>query len=129
MVAKLPYGYELILDLKSCDTSKFNRKAIDLYFKKLCNLIEMEPAERYWWDYENYPEEYAQAPPHLKGVSAVQFIMTSTITIHTLETLKEAYINIFSCKTFDPDKALKFTIEYFKAQDNDSHFIERGKKH
>jgi S-adenosylmethionine/arginine decarboxylase-like enzyme len=59
------------------------------------------------------PEEYNKAPDHLKGISLVQFIKTSNITIHTLDTLKRVYLNIFSCKHFDPQKVLSFSEAYF----------------
>ena len=107
------YGQELILDLHSCDSSTFNRKSIRQYFKQLCDLIDMEPAKLVWWDYYNEPELYKAAPPHLKGTSAVQFIKTSNIVIHTLDTLGRVYLNIFSCKDFSDIKARDFSIEFF----------------
>ena len=95
------YGKELIIDLHDCDVSKFNRKDIEKFLIELCDdVIDMERADLNWWDYENDPEEYEKAPPHLKGISCVQFITTSSIVIHTLE-IGDAYINIFSCKDFD----------------------------
>ena len=108
------YGEELILDLKECDPSTFNRTSIATYFTKLCRLIDMEMQDRYFWDDVGVPEEDCQTEPHLKGTSAIQFIKTSNITIHTLDILKTAYINIFSCKDFDKDVASEFSIKWFK---------------
>ncbi len=108
------YGKELILDIHNCDVSKFNRKDIEAYLIELCDeVIDMERAELYWWDYEDVPDEYVKAPPHLKGTSCVQFIMTSTIVIHSLEDLKKIFIDIFSCKDFDGATVAKLTAEYF----------------
>jgi len=61
----------------------------------------------------------------MKGTSAIQFIKTSTITIHTLDLLQNAYVNIFSCKEFDVDAAQKFTKEWFKGEIVHSYVIER----
>lgn len=108
------YGKELILDVYYCNTVKFNRSDLDTYFRIMCDeKILMEREILCWWDYEGCPEEYATAPAHLKGTSAVQFIKTSNITVHTLDVLKRIYVNIFSCKDFDINVARKFTEDYF----------------
>ena len=120
-----PYGFELIMDLHGCDVSKFNRKSLDEYFEKLCKAIDMQKCERYFWDDVGLPEEEKQTSPHTKGSSAVQFILTSTIVVHTLDLLKAVYINIFSCKPFDEIVAEKITKDWFGANGCRSHFIER----
>jgi len=120
-----PYGFELILDLHGCDVSTFNRESIDAYFAKLCKAIKMQKCERYFWDDVGLPEEEKQTSPHTKGSSAVQFILTSSIVIHTLDLLEAVYINIFSCKEYDQELALKITKEWFGAKECNTHFIER----
>ncbi len=122
---KAPYGYELVMDLHGCNVSTFNRKSLDGYFEKLCKAIEMEKCERYFWDDVGVAADEQQTAPHAKGTSAVQFILTSTIVIHTLELLAAAYINIFSCKEYDADLAAKITREWFGAEECRKHFIER----
>lgn len=111
-----PYGKELILDLAECDSSTFTRESIGNYFDELCELIDMEPEDRHFWDDVGVPEDEKQTNPKTKGTSAVQFILTSTIVIHTLELTKTAYVNIFSCKDFDTVKALEFTVKWFGAR-------------
>ena len=120
-----PYGQELILDLHGCDASTFNRKSLDGYFETLFKAIKMQKCERYFWDDVGVPEEDQQTSPHTKGTSAVQFILTSSMVIHTLELLEAAYINIFSCKAFDAALAESITKEWFGANECRSHFIER----
>ncbi len=120
------YGYELILDLHGCDTSTFNRKSLDAYFEKLCKAIKMQKCERYFWDDVGVQDEEQQMSPHTKGTSAVQFILTSSIVIHTLELLRAAYINIFSCKDFDSEIAERITMEWFGSKECKTHFIERS---
>ena len=120
-----PYGFELIMDLNGCDVSKFNRQSLDGYFEKLCKAIDMKKCERYFWDDVGLPEEKKQTSPHTKGSSAVQFILTSSIVIHTLDLLEAAYVNIFSCKEFDAKVAEKITKEWFGANGCSARFIER----
>lgn len=122
---KVPYGYELILDLHDCDSQTFNRISLKNYFKKLCKQINMTRCELHFWDDVNVPQEEQQTSPHTKGTSAVQFILTSTIVIHTLDLMSAAYVNIFSCKEFDEKLAETFTKEWFHANEIQSHFIER----
>ncbi len=124
MTAKA-YGFELILDLHGCDVDKFNRGSLDEYFEKLCNAIDMKKCERYWWDDVGVPEGERQTSPHTKGTSAVQFILTSTIVVHSLDLLKVVFVNIFSCKAFDREVAEQITKEWFGAKDCRTHFIER----
>lgn len=119
------YGKELIIDLHGCDTAKFNRKDLKRYFVQLCEIIEMQRCKLCWWDDLNVSVEEQQNLPHTKGTSAVQFILTSNITIHTLELLGSAYINIFSCKEFDSTIAESFTVQYFKGQVAQSLTINR----
>ncbi|MGA2296076.1 MAG: S-adenosylmethionine decarboxylase [FCB group bacterium] len=119
------YGKELILDIHNCDSSNFNRKNIKKYFVELCNLIDMERCKLCWWDDHNVPQEEKQTEAHTKGTTAVQFILTSNITIHTLDMLKNVYINIFSCKEFDEKVVEKFSKEWFNGEVVSSNLIKR----
>lgn len=107
------YGKELILDLHDCDVQTFNRESLDEFFSQLCDLLNMQKCERYFWDDEGVPEDERQTSAHTKGISAVQFILTSNITIHTLELLQCVFINVFSCKDYDADKAVDFCKRWF----------------
>jgi len=109
----MAYGYELILDIHNCTVLPCGRENLRRYFRELCRLIEMKRADLHFWDYHDDPVGYKRAPPHLKGTSAVQFIRTSNVTIHTLDTLGKVFVNIFSCKTFDYEKATEFTVRFF----------------
>ncbi len=111
------YGKELILDLHECDASKFTREGLESFFEELCELIDMERCDLHFWDDVGVPIEEQQSDPKTKGTSAVQFILTSTIVIHTLDLLKTVYINVFSCKEFDAAEAEKFTAAWFSSGD------------
>lgn len=121
------YGKELILDLYGCDIRKFTREHITRYFIELCELIKMERADMHFWDYEDEEEKNA-APVHLCGTTAVQFITTSNVTIHSLDKVGECFINIFSCKTFNPKAAQAFTVSFFGAQYSEVTVISRGRQ-
>ncbi len=120
------YGKELILDIHECGAGyRFNRKDLKIFLKNLVKLLDMKAEKLIWWDYKGMPEEYAKAPPHLKGISAIQFIRTSNIVIHTLDSREIIYLNIFSCKDFDADKAAKFCEKYFEGRIVNQQVIDR----
>jgi S-adenosylmethionine/arginine decarboxylase-like enzyme len=103
-----PWGKSISLDLYNCNLETIsNPELIEKYVKQVIKEINM----------------VAHGPCHierfgagsLEGYSALQFIETSSITIHCDEPEKRAFIDIFSCKDFDVDHAEKFSKEYFGA--------------
>lgn len=120
-----PYGKELIIDLHNCATATFNRESIEGYFKELCELIDMQRCDLHFWDDEGVPEEERQTQPHTKGTSAVQFILTSNITIHTLDMLGKVFINVFSCKYFNENETMNFSRMWFRGEVASWEVIDR----
>ena len=111
------YGKELILDLHECDPSTYdNREKIEAFFEELCEKIGVEAAQINWWDYAGRPTEYEAADTRWKGTSAVQFILTSSIVIHTLEEMCQVYLDVFSCDQFDEDVVKKLALDTFKGK-------------
>ncbi len=106
------YGKELVLDLHECDFGRATKKQLEVFFVDLCNQIDMQRESLYFWGYDT-ERSYKKAPPHLKGTSAIQFITTSNITVHTLDELKKVYINIFSCKDFSSSIAKEICLKHF----------------
>lgn len=132
------YGYELILDLHDCAATGlhqtfiftffklcFRRRYLRAYFKSLCKTIRMEPAKLTFWDDLWCFPWNRQTKPHTTGTSAVQFIITSNITIHYLELTNSAYINIFSCKEFNKQRAIDVTKTWFEPESCGSKIVER----
>ena len=110
------YGLELIVDIHHCKRLPVNRKDLELFMQQFCELIDMEREDLVFWDYDDDPEQYAKAPSHLKGTSAVQFIKTSSIVIHTLDSLGKVFVNVFSCKPFDFNIAAEFLEDFFQGR-------------
>ncbi len=110
-----PYGIELILDLHECNRACFTHYSIDKMLERLCAAIGMKREDLYFWDDEGVPEEQRQKNPKTKGTSAVQFILTSSIVIHTLDEIGAVYVNVFSCKPFDTRAATELIAKWFGA--------------
>lgn len=117
------YGKELILDLHECDPATFTKSSLEKFFISLCDEIDMEREDLHFWaDDENDPVE---TDPQIVGTSAIQFIRTSNITIHCLDLLKKAFVNIFSCKDFDSEVVKTFTSNWFGGTVVNSKEVER----
>lgn len=125
----MPYGQELILDIHNCNVEKFNRKDLTEFFKTLCEKIDMVREDLHFWDFEGMTEEEiieaGYIEDHVIGTSAIQFIRTSNVTIHCLDRLKSVYINIFSCKSFNPGIVKNYVEEFFGGNIVCHSFIER----
>ena len=106
------YGMEVILDCYGCDTKLFTRKHLKRFFKGLIEKIEMQAGDQYF-----YKEP--------TGLCAIQFILTSNITVHCHVKLKQLYVNIFSCKEFNAFDATRYTDEFFKPYRIDDRTVLR----
>jgi len=105
------YGTELMLDLYGCDQKTIrSRKKLSDFIDNLCSLIKMKKCRK--------PSilHFGLKQPHTTGYSLVQFIESSSITGHFSELWNSAYINIFSCKQFDTEKAANFAKKFFGAK-------------
>ena len=120
------YGYSTVMDLTDCDSATFNRDYIELFLKALCVAIDMEREDLHFWDYEGDPEGYNNAPSHLRGVSAVQFIRTSSIVVHTLDEFNAVFFDLFSCKKYDPNILANMATEWFGGKVRFSQTVARG---
>jgi S-adenosylmethionine/arginine decarboxylase-like enzyme len=49
----------------------------------------------------------------LEGWSALQFIETSSITLHADEVFGRCFVDVFSSRPFDPDLAAEIAVEHF----------------
>jgi S-adenosylmethionine/arginine decarboxylase-like enzyme len=114
--AEMTYGQELILDIHGCDTTNMTYRGIKNYLDELCKEIDMVKCGLHFWEEEFIPKEEWENCPHLRGISAVQFIKTSSITVHAIYGLKRFYVDIFSCKKFDRKIARKVTLRHFKGK-------------
>jgi len=120
------YGYSSILDVVDCNPEAFTRESIERFLVALCEAIDMEREDLHFWDYEGDPNGYAAAPTHLRGTSAVQFIKTSSIVIHTLDDLNVVFIDLFSCKEYEPNVVIAIVEDHFKGEVWSSRTLVRG---
>ena len=121
------YGMELILDLHGCDVQFFNRQALTRFFRKLCDdILHIDREDLHFYDDVGVPPEECQTRLKTVGTSAVQFIVTSNVTIHTLDLLGDVYLNVFSCDDFSATDAELYAKRFFKAKVTNAMIVRRG---
>ncbi len=102
-----PWGYHLILDCKGCDIGAITSKEILTEFVKV--LVKDIDMKAYG---EPILEYFAEHNPDAAGYSLLQLIETSSITGHFVTKNGDCYLDVFSCKYFDPKIARKVVDTY-----------------
>ncbi len=114
------WGYHLILDCKACDIPTISSEAALANFAKV--MVDAIDMKAYG---EPLLVNFAGHNPEAAGYSLLQFIETSAITGHFVEKNGDCYLDIFSCKTFDPEVAMQVVNDLLKPQNIKSQFLTR----
>ena len=113
------WGLSSSIDLYGCNPVFIrNPEKIRQFVRELCDLIKMKRHG------ETLIQRFGDGS--LYGYSMFQFIETSSITAHFDETEDRAFIDIFSCKSFDPEVAAQFAKEFFEAREMKITSLERA---
>lgn len=113
------WGMSTSIDLSSCDPDLIrSEEAIKEYVRRLCDLIEMKRFGETVVVHFGEDEEVA-------GYSMTQLIETSLISGHFANKTNNVYIDVFSCKKYDPYLVADFTKEFFKGKDCELHIALR----
>ena len=117
------YGPHLTFDGYNCDPELLND--MKLVFKFLTDLpksIGMNKLTQPYvlsYDGGDKPDDY--------GVTGIVIIAESHISIHTYPHDKCFFLDIFSCKPFDVDKAKQIVNFTFKVGNDETNLVLRGK--
>lgn len=121
------YGQELILDIHDVPAEFFTKKNLREFAEKLCDEINMRRGPFHIWGEEKQLDKAKKGEGAIKadGLSCVQFLYTSSITVHALDEIQKVFVNVFSCNKFDSKKAIKFTEDHIGGKLVESHTITR----
>lgn len=101
------WGICTSLDVKECDHDKITIEShLRKYVDTLCKLIKMKKHGACQIVHFGDDDKVA-------GYSMTQLIETSLISGHFANLTNNAYIDIFSCKFYNPYLAADFTKEFF----------------
>jgi S-adenosylmethionine/arginine decarboxylase-like enzyme len=105
----MDFGKIALITLYGCNFELIqDKKHIKRFIRELCRQINMKTNGK------SRVKRFGKGK--LNGISAFQFIETSSITLHFDENENRAFIDIFSCKNFNGKKAERFSKNYFKAE-------------
>lgn len=112
------WGWHLVLNAGCCNDNISNKDAILSFKDELIEKIDMIAFG------EPMCERFGEGK--LLGITLVQLIRTSNITIHFCDDDKTLYADIFSCKVFDIDVAMSVFQKWFEPQVVEHRFLVRG---
>lgn len=113
------WGLLASIDLHECDPDLIkDPEAIRRFAIALCDFIDMQRHG------DVLIERFGNGD--LEGYSMFQFIETSCVSAHFDEKVANAaYLDIFSCKYFNPGAAAEFAKTFFKADDYNLTYLLR----
>jgi S-adenosylmethionine/arginine decarboxylase-like enzyme len=104
--ALAPWGMMAVIDLHDAHRERLaNPETIRMFVSEVVPAIGMVAHG------PTLLERFGEG--ELEGWSAMQFIETSSLTIHADEFGGRCYIDVFSCKSFDPELAAAIAVRYF----------------
>lgn len=110
---KSVWGIAASIDIYNCDPETIrSADKIRQFVSQLCDLIEMKRFGE--TEVIHFGEEERVA-----GFSMVQLIETSLISAHFANLTNAVYLDVFSCKPYDPVIVEEFACKFF----NGSHCI------
>ena len=110
-----------MLDCRQCDVAKISDPTrIYDFLNGLPDRIGMTRIA------PPYVFPYAGNDPTLVGITGMVLIAESHISIHSFTERSYAFLDCFSCKPFDPEPVVQWTIETFGVQAFDQHLQIRG---
>lgn len=112
------WGYHLILDCSRCIPNTIrNKQLITNFSKHLVKKIDMVP----------YGEPQVQhfGSGNKAGYTLVQLIETSNICAHFVEETNDVYLDVFSCKPFNPKDVKGVVNSFFVPEHINEVFLTR----
>jgi S-adenosylmethionine decarboxylase len=114
------WGLLTSIDLHSCNPKTIrDAEKIKKFVYELCRKIDVQ---RFG---ECQVVHFADHNEDVAGFSMVQLIETSLISGHFANKTNNVYLDIFSCKYYDPAVAIEYAYEFFEAKNHQSYKILR----
>ena len=109
-ISQSVWGIASGIDIYQCDPESIrSAEYIQQFVVDLCDLIEMKRFGDTQIIHFGEDEKVA-------GYSMVQLIETSLISAHFANLTNATYLDVFSCKPYNPDIVRHFAQEYFEGR-------------
>lgn len=113
------WGLASSIDLKDCNPELIrSEEAIKDFTGRLIKLIKMKAFGECHVVHFGTEERVA-------GYSMFQLIETSCISAHFANFSNAVYLDVFSCRMYDPQVVAEFAKEYFEAKSYNLHVTKR----
>ena len=113
------WGLHSAIDIRGCDPETIrSAEKIKQFVVELCELIEMKRFGE--CVVVNFGED-----DRVAGYSMTQLIETSLISAHFANQTNTVYLDVFSCKYYDPNVVAEFAKKFFGGKDYDLHYTCR----
>lgn len=113
------WGILTSIDVHDCSAELIrSAPAIKDFVAQLCDLIEMK---RFG---ETVVVHFGE-DERVAGYSMTQLIETSLISAHFANQTNNVYLDVFSCKYYEPEVAAEFTKKFFQGKDYDLNVTMR----
>jgi S-adenosylmethionine/arginine decarboxylase-like enzyme len=120
MQATDPWGLMTSVNLYDCDPASIrSAETIKRYVVELCELIGMKR-------FGECQIVHFGNDVRVEGFSMIQLIETSLISGHFANLTNTAYIDVFSCKPYEPNAVADFSKAFFRAESVELHVLERA---
>ncbi|OIP50420.1 MAG: S-adenosylmethionine decarboxylase [Desulfobacterales bacterium CG2_30_60_27] len=107
-VAQQAWGISCSIDIYDCDAATIrDAEAIRRFVVELCDLIEMKRFGETQVVHFGEDEKVA-------GFSMIQLIETSLISGHFANLTNAVYLDVFSCKAYQPETVQAFAQKFFQ---------------
>jgi len=116
------FGPHLMLDLSDCDPDRLND--LDLCFDLLFQVPDEIGMTKIT---QPHVFRYKGLVPEDEGITGMVVIAESHISLHTFPLKRYCFVDIFSCKPFDVERAEKLFIEAFSSTQTEVFLAHRGR--
>ena len=116
------FGLHVTIDASGCNKRKL--ASVTLVYDILNRLPDKIGMTKMTLPYVvKWLDKFAQGT---EGISGFVMIAESHISIHTFPDQDYVFMDIFSCKSFDAEKAIRYLVDAFEAINHDKHILKRG---
>ena len=116
-------GPHLMLDLSDCDPERLND--LDLCFELLNGIPDQIGMTKIT---QPHVFRYSGLVPEDEGITGMVIIAESHISLHTFPQKRYCFVDIFSCKPFEVERAKQRFIEAFGSLSPEVFVTERGRR-
>ena len=122
-MSRVEYGPHLVIDAYVCDPAVLGSlSAIYHLLDTLPDLIGMSKIR------PPFVQQHLASPDPEWGITGDVIISTSHCAIHTYPVRGVAFLDVFSCRSFDTDQAMEFVREALRPATMDTELLQRGRK-